>query len=69
MKVTYTIIRFATEKMAKLGNNLIDVLIETNGVEWVIKYLIEWGLTIDEMVSIGFIREDLEERFESLDLT
>lgn len=58
-----------TEKMAKLGNNLIDVLIETNGVEWVIKYLIEWGLTIDEMVSIGFIREDLEERFESLDLT
>ncbi len=58
-----------TQKMANLGNDLIEVLIEMNGVEWVIKYLIEWGLTIDEMVSIGFIREDLEERFESLDLT
>jgi hypothetical protein len=46
--------------MYDLANDLIDYLIELNGLEWVIEYLFQYGLSYYELIGMGFDEIDVK---------
>jgi hypothetical protein len=43
-----------TEKMALIANELIDYVIEMNGLEWTIEFLFNAGYSYIDLIDLGF---------------
>ena len=51
----------------QLLDRLIDELIEQYGINWTIQYLIDFGLTQEQLIELGFEQIDIDFAVRSID--
>ena len=48
-------------KFLELANDLIDRMVTVEGVHYTIRYLVDFGFTQDELISMNFLAEEIIE--------
>lgn len=51
----------------KLLDRLIDELIDQYGINWTIQYLMDFGLTQEQLIELGFEQIDIDFAVRSID--